>query len=271
MTIPGWDSLESVKRIVSALEVTTLVFWVLLVLFEIVARLWKKFARLFDVLALIAFAVAVSGEVVGHEYSHRKEALYDARELALTDSFSQKLQKANEDAQKARDNVQQSHDDAQRANQDAQHAAASSALAEQRAADAQSQLEDLKRQQAPRTLTEKQKNLLFSLLKPEGPQELYFVSAPDPESQGYADEISSVLNSAGWKTSVHPYNWGTIERYPEGVEILLSDVKKPAPRGAAVLQGALKTIGVEANGVSFGMVGEGQFALFIGLKPKPTR
>jgi hypothetical protein len=126
----------------------------------------------------------------------------------------------------------------------------------------------VRRQAAFRTLTEEQKATLLSLLKADAPQELYFLSDPDPESTSFGDQISGGLNAAGWKTVGHPYNWGTVEHYPEGVELMIADVSKPAPRGAAVLQGALKKVGIQANGVSFVMVGEGKFALFVGLKPK---
>lgn len=101
MTLPGWDSLEAVKRISSGVEVVTLVFWVLLVAFEIVAHIWKEYAKVFNVLALIAFALAVSGEIINHQYNHRKEALYDAREKQLSDDADQEIRKAQDVANAA--------------------------------------------------------------------------------------------------------------------------------------------------------------------------
>jgi hypothetical protein len=264
MMLPGWDSLDAVKRMVAALEVTTLIFWVLLVLLEIVARSWQRFARVFDVCALIAFAFAVSGEVISHKYNRRKETLYEAREQGLTKEFAEKLREANNDAKKAREENQQ-------AKEDAQKAATLSALAQQQASAAQAQADALKREQTPRTLSKEQRATLLELLKPEAPQELYFVCAPDPESTGYGDEITSVLSAAGWKTVVHPYNWGTLEHYTEGVQIWVADVKKPVPRGAAMLQVALKKIGVDAEGASFFMIEEGKFGLYVGLKPKSQK
>lgn len=119
----------------------------------------------------------------------------------------------------------------------------------------QSQTDRLKRQIAYRTLTEEQRAILLSILKPEAPQDLYLVIAPEPESTSFANEISQVLHLAGWNTEFHPSNWGTVEHYPEGVVIMISDVSKPP-------------VGIEIHVMNFPMVGEGKFALFVGLKPK---
>jgi hypothetical protein len=246
MTLPGWDSLETVKVFAARTEVTTLCFWVLLVLFEIVARSWKRLAKVFDVLALFAFALAVSGEIVEYKYNHRKEALYEAREQSLSAEFHSKLEKANEDAQTARDD---------------------STTAQRDASAAQREAGELRHQQTGRALSETQKAELLSLLKSESHQEMYFISAPDSESQTFADELSAVFNEAGWKTNYPPYNWGTTQHYPVGLAILVADPKN-APPGAVVLQRSLKKIGIESNGLPFEMVPAGKFGLFVGLKPQ---
>ena len=81
--LPGWDSLESVKSITTWLARGTLTGWVLLVLFEIIAHSWDKRKRLFNILALVAFAAAVTGEVVKYRYDERKDVLRDAVEQQL--------------------------------------------------------------------------------------------------------------------------------------------------------------------------------------------
>jgi hypothetical protein len=240
MTWPGWDSLDSVKQIASAVQVTTLIFWGLLVFFEIVAYFWGKAKHVFNVLALIAFALAVMGEGIQYKYDGRKEALHDAHDTALTEDFNKRLQA--------------SHDEAENARADAQHSADNAGHAEQQAAAAEQEAAKLKEQQGYRELTEDQKTRLIALLKPYAPQQLYFLSAPDAEATEYGDEISSALNAAGWKTIGPQYNWGTITHQGEGVWVQISDVSKPAPRGAALLQNALKTVGIEANGGSFPML-----------------
>ena len=254
MAWPDWDSLDSVKRIVSAVHVTTLIFWGLLVLCEAVAHFWRKAHRVFSVLALVAFAVAVSGEWIGYKYDGRKEALHDAHDTALTDDFNKRLQAE--------------HDDAEKARRDAQHSADSASQAQQKATVAEQDAEKLRDQQGYRELKEDQKTKLIALLRPYAPQQVYFFSAPDAEATEYGDEIASALNAAGWKTVGPQYNWGTITHQGEGVWVEVGDVSKPAPRGAAVLQIALKKIGIDANGSSFPMVGEGGFLLYVGLRPR---
>ena len=257
MTWPGWDSLDSVKRIASVVQVTTLIFWGLLVLFEIVAYSWEKAKHVFNVLALIAFALAVMGEGIQYKFDGRKETLHDAHDTALTKDFNKRLQVAHDEAENARTDAQRSADNASRA--------------QQQAAAAEQEAEKLKEQQGYRELTEDQKTQLIALLKPYAPQQLYFLSAPDAEATEYGDEISSALNAAGWKTVGPQYNWGTITHQGEGVWVQSSDVGKPAPHGAAVLQTALKKIGIDAKGGSFAMVGENGFFLYVGLRSKPKR
>jgi len=75
------------------------------------------------------------------------------------------------------------------------------------------------------------------------------------------------LTSAGWKLEMHPYNWGTLETYPAGVQVWVGDTKQ-APRGASVLQSALTNIGVQAPGWNFFMLEkQDKFALYLGPKP----
>jgi hypothetical protein len=101
MTLPGWDSLESIKRIESGLQATTLAFWILLVAFEAAVHLWKKRERLFGAFALVAFALAVSGEVVSYKYAGRRDVLYDAREKGVRDEANEEIKKARSAAESA--------------------------------------------------------------------------------------------------------------------------------------------------------------------------
>jgi hypothetical protein len=101
--------------------------------------------------------------------------------------------------------------------------------------DAKTRLRIIENERAPRVLTKKQRDTLFSLLKLEAPQELYLVSALDQESRNFSNMLMAVLTEAGWKVVPHPPNWGTIESYPDGLELLVPDVTKPVSRGGAQL------------------------------------
>jgi hypothetical protein len=256
MALPGWESLDSVKHFASVIEVTTLVFWSLLVVFEIGARFWKKYSNLLGGLALIAFALAVLGEVAEHKYSARKDVLDDARQQGLISDYNHRLKAANEVVNKAQ--------------ADAAQPEQSSLFAQQQASAASKEAEKLKEQQGYRELTETQKAQLIALLKPYAPQTLYFICAPDSETTTFADEIASALDAAGWKTKGPPYNWGTITHYTAGVQIQVADVTKPVSQGASVLQAALIKVGVHTDASNFPMVGPNGFLLYVGLRPKPT-
>lgn len=83
MILPGWNSLDSVTRIGNAVQIGTLCCWASLVLFEAVAHFWKKGAAFFTALALLAFGLAVVGEVGNYKYGGRKEQLHEDSEKAL--------------------------------------------------------------------------------------------------------------------------------------------------------------------------------------------
>lgn len=133
----------------------------------------------------------------------------------------------------------------------------------------QKSIGDIKLANSQRHLTPEQKQLMLPILKTEAPQELYFDCSPDPESQRYFAEISAFLAASGWKVMVHPYNWGTIQTYPPGLQVQVADMKNP-PRGAAALQTAFRNAGVEAAGAVFFMLPPDKFALYVGSNPAAT-
>jgi hypothetical protein len=76
-SIPDWNSLESVRRAHSDLEAAALVFFALLVLFDILANLSKdqKKRTLLEKCGLCFFAVAVLAEIAAYPYGQRNDAL----------------------------------------------------------------------------------------------------------------------------------------------------------------------------------------------------
>jgi len=239
MTWPGWDSIEEVKRIASDAEITAVILLIVVALLELVALLWKRREKLFIVLALVALLLLAGVDQLANHYNHRKDLLYDQRENSITQNLQKKANDAAADAKDARS----------------------------QAKDAQRVADELKYANAYRGLSSKQREKMLALLRANGPASLYFVTSPDPESQHFFAEIANVLTSAGWKLEMHPYNWGTLETYPAGVQVWVGDTKQ-APRGASVLQSALTNIGVQAPGWNFFMLEkQDKFALYLGPKP----
>jgi hypothetical protein len=100
MTLPGWDSLDSVKTFGSYVRAVTLYFWALLVSFDVAAHFWKRCSRFFTVLAFVAFASAVAGELVQNMYDQRKEDLHDFREATLKGQLDKVTLQSEEEASK---------------------------------------------------------------------------------------------------------------------------------------------------------------------------
>jgi hypothetical protein len=75
--IPNWSSLDSVRRTHSDLEAAALVFFALLVLFDILAHLSTddKKKTLLEKIGLYCFAIAVLAEVVAYPYGQRNDIL----------------------------------------------------------------------------------------------------------------------------------------------------------------------------------------------------
>jgi hypothetical protein len=99
MLIPDWNSLDSVRHAHSELEATALVFFALLVIFDVLAHLseGKGTERLFEKIALCFFAIAVLSEIAAYPYGQRNDDL-SAR---IIGSLDIKAQRAADNASKA--------------------------------------------------------------------------------------------------------------------------------------------------------------------------
>lgn len=77
MLFPDWNSLESVRRAHSDLEAAALVFFALLVVFDVLAHLSRDEKRegLLEKIGLSFFAVAVLAEIVAYPYGQRNDIL----------------------------------------------------------------------------------------------------------------------------------------------------------------------------------------------------
>lgn len=84
--LPDWNSLDSVRSAHSNLELAALVFFALLVVFDVLAHFAEEHqdrARLFEKIGLCFFAVAVLCEIAGYRYGQRNDALSDQKIRSL--------------------------------------------------------------------------------------------------------------------------------------------------------------------------------------------
>jgi hypothetical protein len=105
MILPDWNSLDSVRRTHSDLECAALVFFALLVLFDVLAHLSdgnKNREKLFERIGLCCFAVAVLAEIAAYPYGQRNDAL-SAQVIVSLDAKAQDAADAAERAKKAAD------------------------------------------------------------------------------------------------------------------------------------------------------------------------
>ena|ERR1700733_102889 len=131
------------------------------------------------------------------------------------------------------------------------------------------QVQALQQQAYQRHLTDDQKAKLIQLLKADAPQEFYFISAPDPETTYFSNEILAALDSAGWKAVPHPPNWPVFEKPGQGIIVWVDGYvaeDKDVPRGAVALLQALKAIGFEPAPGKFIMMPKGKFGIYVGIK-----
>jgi hypothetical protein len=111
MLIPDWNSLDSVRRAHSDLEFAALLFFALLVFFDILAH-WsedKTRERFFEKIGLCFFAAAVLAEIVAYPYSQRNDML-SAQEI---NSLDQKAQDARASAESAAGAAARANDSAE--------------------------------------------------------------------------------------------------------------------------------------------------------------
>jgi len=97
--IPDWNSLESVRRAHSDLEGAALVFFALLVLFDVLSHFSddKRRERLFEKIGLCFFGIAVLAEILAYPYGQRNDSLSEQ----LIGSLDAKARQASSDASQA--------------------------------------------------------------------------------------------------------------------------------------------------------------------------
>lgn len=131
MALPGWGSLTSVVSIHSSLEGWALVFFALLVVFDVWAHLDKKHELILERVGLICFGDAILAEILAYPYSRRNEFLSNE---AARDA-ERRIALLNKEAGDARKDAGTAIEDAAKANERAGKAVERAARADERASE----------------------------------------------------------------------------------------------------------------------------------------
>jgi len=226
MLIPDWNSLDSVRHAHSNLEFSALLFFALLVLFDVLAHFSEgsEKERILERIGLCFFAVAVVAEIAAYEYGQRNDALsaqvissLDAKAQHAADNASKALIDSGEaeiksgtasvSASNALSVARGAHAEADSFERDivsakAQAADAESHLADalERAVKAEQESERLKEQLADRTLSDAQlKAIVDKLSKYQGQEYEVVAYWGSSESVGIANRVHFALQMAHWK------------------------------------------------------------------------
>ncbi|PYY10967.1 MAG: hypothetical protein DMG61_20370 [Acidobacteria bacterium] len=242
--IPNWNSLESVRHAHSDLEAAALVFFALLVFFDVLAHFSedKNRERLLEKVGLCFFAIAVFAEIAAYPYGQRNDTLSEQ----IIGSLDTKAKDAFTNASNASTKAGDAANTADRANRAADHAETASGNAVGKSSTALREVSDLNRElvneqsqleavekkrteletslismeicSAPRVLPNwslGNKETSADPLKPFAGQQAILGYVNEAEAKRAASNIFGTLKNAGWNVSVLP----PTDAIKDGVEI----------------------------------------------------
>jgi hypothetical protein len=261
--IPFWNSLDSVRRVHSDLEFAALVFFALLVLFDVLAHLSedKPRVRLLEKIGLAFFAVAVFAELLAYPYGQRNDNLSAEKIKSLDLEAGDALNKANAArivAQSASDIAKPAKETADAAKGEADDASREADNLSRHLTATGKQLNAVDEKRARlveelswRDLTEKQSDALTTVLQSSpGSRIIIGMTSPDSaEKRQYAWAMLSAFLAAKW--SFVGFRQGGLEfdgRIPIGISIWCG--RQPCSSSSATLHNALCAAGITSTSVS---------------------
>jgi len=203
ISIPNWDSLDSVRWAHSSLELASIVCFGLLALFDILSHLTeenKERARVLERIGLCFFVIAIIAEVAGYVYGQRNDSLAGEQIISLDEIA--KDAKGTADAAKTTSGDAKAKVDAIGEKADAIGARIDSATHE---------MDGMEARLAWRHINPKKRDGYIAQLKPfAGSVVMYdFAGERDPEAIGFATEVLKLLVDSGWTTQNRHNSFGT--------------------------------------------------------------
>jgi hypothetical protein len=248
---PGWDSIDSTTTISSDAQLAAIGFFFIALIVEVFA-LWTendKREKKIALVGLIFFFLCAGAEYVNSKYETRKEFLKDqqfAGELAnqkkLTDKQTDAAQQQKQKTDALQSELDKQKGGTKQAQQDAANAKQDAANAKQDAANAREQTDTLRKENAPRRLSDEQKSAMINYLtgKPPGVVS-FFVDINGTDGNGYAADIMFVLNKCGWQTDIKngismPEGGAKPDR---GMHLITKEEREPLPPPSVALINSL--------------------------------
>jgi hypothetical protein len=261
VALPGWYSLSSVVDIHATLEGIAVVFFVALVVSDVLAHLNKGRETVFERIALGCFGIAVLAEVCAYPYSRRIDTLSKEASIAT----ERKIAELNKEAGDARQKAGESDERAGKAFERASEADERASINEKESARSRKLAEDeklarvkLEETVAWRSLSNSQKSQGAPRLKNfsgEGVTCSYLGS--DMEAFSLSSDIASMLRAAEWQvippsafvlamreTSL-PTTKSPIEKLDTGVEVTSTADSRSTESAHAVVE-RLQELGFDA-------------------------
>lgn len=256
VSLPNWNSLESVRRAHTDLEGTALVFFALLVIAETLAHLTESKRRevLFDKIGITFFAIAVMSEIVAFPYGQRNDTLAER----VIGSLDVKARNAYETAARAKstaDGAQEKADavgkEAETIQQSLNTASGQLGLIEQKVS-----------QQGPRwKLLEAKKDYFIKALKPFAGQKILVMycgrwGAVQTEQMRLGQDTQSYLSTndgAGWNEDGKtwdncPPTGGGTSSVGGNLIVVSMEAETRVKESARALKDALNNIGISTIG-----------------------
>jgi hypothetical protein len=217
LLLPDWDSLDSVRKAHSVLELWAIWLFAVLVVCDVVAHLiedtHKPLAKVFERIGLCCFALAVAAELGAYKYGQRNDSLSSQvitslgtqATNALRDSGTALLQSENAKnvAGDAARNAKRAQDSADGARADARDAQGAAGKAGEDAKQLRSDVDEFELILSAGASGHTLRPVLFSRLKNEPKANIsisYFTGA-ESGTRVFAEKLSQAFKGFGWKVS----------------------------------------------------------------------
>jgi hypothetical protein len=235
-----WNSLDSMRQAHRFFELAAIIFFALLMLFDVLAHLAedtnKNRARYLERIGLVCFGIAIMSEVITYEYSKKNDAL-SSNEIRSLGTISNKARldaaDAVRSAKDAKALIGTAVDDSHEATKSVQQVSRDALVLKSTIGALSTKASRIEQQLAWRDIDEDATKRIARRLTPFAGQ-LFDMTAldTDPESVNFENEVYRVALRGRW--TVDPNRkWHTLLVLFSGVQITIANAATENTRSAA--------------------------------------